>query len=315
MSQNGGEAEPGSAIGAAPGVCVVIPAHARPTELRQAIAAARAQQYAGALSVLVVFDRAEPDLSLECSGDRPVRVLANTRTPGLSGARNTGILEADAEWIAFCDDDDVWHPTKLHEQMSVVNETTHFVTCSILVEYDGHLTPRLARADSIPHEALVRSRMSMLHSSTFVIRRSSLLGPLGLVSEDVPGSQNEDWDLLLRASALAPIPHVDRPLVTVVWGRSSHFSRRWDTKIASSEWMLEHHPAISADNRGAARLMAQIAFAHSCQGARREAWRWAGRALRRDPRQWRAPLAFVVAAYPPSGEWALNALHRFGRGV
>jgi hypothetical protein len=307
--------KPDSAIKAEPGVCVVIPAHARPAQLRTAIAAARDQEYEGALSVLVVYDRAEPDFSLECCGDRPVRVLANTRTPGLAGARNTGILEADAEWIAFCDDDDVWHPTKLGEQMSVVNATTHFVTCSIVVEYDGHVTPRLARADSVSHEVLVRSRMSMLHSSTFVIRRSSLLGPLGLVSEDIPGSQNEDWDLLLRASALAPITHVDRPLVTVVWGQSSHFSRRWDTKIASSEWMLDHHPAITADNRGAARLMGQIAFANSCQGARREAWRWARSSLRRDPRQWRAGLASAVALYPPAGEWALSALHRFGRGV
>lgn len=296
-------------------MCVVIPARPRPDELREAIASARDQCYTGPLSVIVVFDRSEPDFSLERSGCRPVRVLANTRTPGLSGARNTGILAAEAEWIAFCDDDDVWHSTKLREQMRVVNALTDFVTSSILVAHEGRITPRLAGTNRISHDALIRSRMSMLHASTFVIRRASLLGSLGLVSEEIPGSQNEDWDLLLRASALAPISHVDLPLVTVVWGRSSYFARRWDTKIASSEWLLENYPAIAADDRGAARLMAKIAFAHANQGKRREAWRWAGRALRRNPRQWRAPLACAVALYPPSGEWALNTLNRFGRGV
>jgi len=296
-------------------ICAVVPAHNRPGELRKAIESIRAQDYPGELSTLVVFDRSDPDYSLERDGDRPVTVLTNQRTPGLAGARNTGILAADAEWIAFCDDDDVWHPTKLREQMSVVQLSTHLVTCAVLVEYEGRTTERLAGMDLVPHDALVRSRMSMLHSSTFVFRTSSLLGPLGLISEEVPGSQNEDWDVLLRASALAPIAHVDRPLVTILWGRSSNFSRRWDTKIASFEWMLEHHPEIAADNRAAARVMGQMAFSYACSGERRQAWRWAARALRRNPRQWRGPLASAVAIYPRSGEWVLDAAHRFGRGV
>lgn len=299
----------------APSVCVVIPAHARPAELREAIDGVRAQQYEGDLSVIVVYDRAEPDFSLQRSGCRPVRVIENTRTPGLAGARNTGILSADADWIAFCDDDDVWQPTKLATQMHRISPDTHLVTCAIDVRYEGHTTTRLAGTERVTHEMLVRSRMTMLHSSTFVFRRSSLVGPLGLISEEIPGSQKEDWDILLRASALAPITHVDRPLVTVVWGKSSHFSRRWDTKIASAEWMLERHPDIAADPPGAARVMGQMAFAHACSGNRRAAWTWAGRALRRSITQWRAVLAAVVAIYPPSGEWALNALHRVGRGV
>lgn len=298
-----------------PDVCVVIPAHRRPVELRRAIEAARGQDYPGAISVIVVYDRAEPDLTLVTGGDRPVEVIVNSRTPGLAGARNTGILRAQSEWIAFCDDDDVWRPGKLRAQVAAATADAHLVTTAISVRYEGRSTPRLAHTSSVTHEMLIRSRMSMLHSSTFLFRRSSLLGELGLIDEDIPGSQNEDWDILLRASRLAPIVHVDEPLVDVVWGRASHFSRRWDTKIASSEWMLERHPDVAADRIGASRLMGQIAFAHACNGSRRDAWRWAGQALRRDPTQWRAVLAAVVAVYPPSGEWALNALHRFGRGV
>lgn len=300
-----------------PSVCVVIPAHKRVVELRQAIAAAHNQTYPGELSILVVYDNAEPDLTLGSDGPRPVRVLHNTeRTPGLAGARNTGILAARSEWIAFCDDDDVWQPTKLVEQMQLVGPATHFVTCSSMVAYEGRAVPRLAGTDLVTHQALIRSRMFMLASSTFVIRRSSLLGALGLVNEEMPGSQNEDWDLLLRASALAPIPNVDKPLVRVALaGPSSHFSRQWESKIEGSIWMLKHHADIAADKRGSARLMGQVAFAHACRGGRRDAWRWALDTMRRNPRQWRAYLASVVAIYPPSGEWALAAAHRLGRGV
>ncbi len=302
---------------ATPSVCVVIPTHQRPAELRQAIGSVLAQDYTGPVRVLVVYDRAEPDISLARIGERPVEVIRNDRSPGLAGGRNTGILRSESELVAFCDDDDYWDPEKLRLQVEMLHRepSAHVVSCSIVVEYEGKSTPRLAGCDRVTHPMLVRSRMSMLHSSTLVFRRSSLLGPLGLINEDIPGSQNEDWDILLRASALHPIVHVDQPLVHVRWGRSSFFSRRWDTKIASSEWMLANHPDIAGDRQAAARLMGQIAFAHACSGARRASWAWAAKAARNDPRQWRAGLSSAVALWPAAGEHVLAALHRFGRGV
>ncbi len=39
---------------------------------------------------------------------RSVQVITNTRTPGLAGARNSGIMAPSGELVAFCDDDDEW---------------------------------------------------------------------------------------------------------------------------------------------------------------------------------------------------------------
>ncbi len=300
-----------------PSVTVVVPAHKRPIELRRAIDAIREQDFAGEVDVVVVFDRAEPDLSLVESGSRPVRVLSNSRTPGLAGARNTGILAGGGDLIAFCDDDDVWMPDKLTQQVALLSSDPDapLVTTSIVVNYGDQSTVRLAGTEEVSHEMLLGSRMSMLHSSTLLFRREALLGPLGLINEEIPGSQNEDWDILLRSSAIHPILHVDVPLVQILWGTSSYFSRRWDTKIASSIWMLENHADIAAHRKGSSRLMGQIAFAFASEGERREAWRWAGRSLKNDPLQWRSWVASGVAVAPRSSELVLSALHRFGRGV
>lgn len=300
----------------APPVSVVIPAHKRPVELKRAVAAVCEQDYVGNIEVVVVYDKAEPDYSHERFGARTVRVLMNDRKPGLAGARNTGILAASHAFVAFCDDDDYWSTSKLTQQMEVMERwpDAPLVTCSIAVNYDGKLSQRYAQTDLVTHDMLVRSRMAMLHSSTLLFRRASLI-QLGLVSEDIPGSQNEDWDLLLRTAGAHDIPHIDIPLVEVTWGRGSFFSRRWDTKIDSSIWMLEHHPQIGTNNRAAARLLGQIAFAHACSGDRRQAWSRAAQAARRDPFQWRAPLSVVVALLPASGEKVLGVLHAFGRGV
>ena len=302
-----------------PSVTVTIPTHDRPQQVRLAVQRAREQDYAGAVDVVVVYDNAEPDLSLQTPDDahRPVRVLRNERTPGLAGARNTATLHATGDLVAFCDDDDYWDPSKLRRQVEelIAEPSAEVVTCSIVVEYDGRSTPRLAGVDRVTHPMLVRSRMAMLHSSTFLFRRAALLDGLGLIDEEIPGSQNEDWDILLRAAERAPIVHVDEPLVHVVWGATSFFSRRWDTKIASSEWMLRRHPAIAQDSRAASRLMGQIAFAHACDGNRRQAATWATRTARRNPAEPRWPLAAAVAVWPRAGGTVLNLLHRLGRGV
>lgn len=298
-------------------VSVVVPAHKRPVELRRAIAAIRDQDYPGPLDIVVVFDRAEPDESLATDGERPVRVMSNQRTPGLSGARNTGILASSGELVAFCDDDDVWLPDKLSRQVQLMDQhaATPLVTTSIVVDYGDRSTVRLAGTTEVTREMLLGSRMSMLHSSTFLFRREALEGSLGLINEEIPGSQKEDWDILLRSAAIHPVVHLDEPLVRVQWGQASYFSRRWDTKIDSSIWMFENYPDMARHRTGASRLMGQVAFAYASSGKRPEAWRWARRSIRGNPLQWRAWVSLGVAVVPRSSELVLGTLHRWGRGV
>ena len=305
-----------------PTVGVVVPTHDRPELLRETLRAILDQDVPAPLEVVVVFDRASPDETLVSLGTphRPVRVIANSRTPGLAGARNSGILALDTEWVAFCDDDDTWDAGKLRAQLerSRQRPEADVITTAIRVAYegnDGEELPRLAGTDRIEHAQLVRSRMAMLHSSSLLLRRSALLGPLGLVDERLPGSQNEDWDMLLRSAALAPIEHVDEPLVRVRWGRTSHFSRNWRTHVDSLEWMLEHHPGILADDKGAARVFGQLAFGWAALGDRARATRWARRAMRRNWREPRAPIALAVLARVVTPEGVLSFLNGRGKGL
>ena len=300
-------------------VGVVVPTHDRPELLRETLHSVLAQDTDRALDVVVVFDRAEPDRSLETLGTdrRRVRVVANDRTPGLAGARNTGILALDTELVAFCDDDDTWLPGKLTAQLARLDAdpATELVTTAITVAFEGTETPRLAGTGTATHADLLRSRMAMLHSSTFLLRRPALLGELGLVDEAIPGSQNEDWDLLLRASARHPVAHVDEPLVRVRWGASSHFSRQWETRVSSLEWMLRRHPDLQTAGAGTARVYGQLAFGHAALGHRRDAVRWAGRATRVSWREPRSLFALAVASGAVSAESVMTTLHRRGRGL
>jgi hypothetical protein len=62
-----------------------------------------------------------------------------------------------------------------------------FATCAIEVEYDGKCTPRLAGRARVTDDDLARSRMAMLHSSSFLIRRAAL--PEELARQGVDASR------------------------------------------------------------------------------------------------------------------------------
>jgi len=303
-----------------PSVGVVIPTRDRPGQLREAIASVLAQDYPGRLQVVVVFDGAPVDQdlvlgargardALVADGSQPdqLLVLANDRSPGLGGARNCGILASRTDLVAFCDDDDRWLPGKLRAQVAALRSSpgAEFSSCGIAVQFEGKTTDRLAGTAEITHQDLIRSRMVMVHSSTYLASRAALLDGIGLVNEAIPGGQNEDWDLALR----------DQPLVQVAWGASSHYARAWETKAQSLIWMLEHHGDLVKNQAGAARVYAQIAFAYACLGERSESCRWIGRALRHNWLEPRVPFAAAVAAGVVSGERVLRTLHTRGRGI
>jgi len=301
-----------------PTVGVVVPTRHRPELLRRTLAAIWYQDYPGWIDVIVVYDGEESDNSIcrEVSRRR-IRVTTNTRSPGLAGARNTGIDKLSTELVAFCDDDDTWSSGKLMAQARRLKAepTTEMLTCGIVVSFAGHQSPRLAGRDLIEYADLLSSRLAMLHSSTFVLRRTALLDEIGLLDETIPGSQNEDWDLLLRSARRQPIRHVDEPLVRVLWGQSSYFSREWQTRVSSLHWMLRHHPDIVVDRTGSARVYGQLAFGYAALAMRRKSLYWAGRSLRQRWREPRWVLALAVAIRLLPAEAIVAALHRRGHGI
>jgi glycosyltransferase involved in cell wall biosynthesis len=292
----------------------------RPGLLREATLAALGQVYPGDLDVVIVADAADPAVVAEQTADivaeHPpkrggVRVLANRFSPGLPGTRNTGIAALDTDLVAFCDDDDRWLPGKLSAQVAALTSRpqAEFASCGIEVEYGTRTVARLAGTDTITRTHLVRSRMVMVHSSTFLFRRGALW-----VDESAPKGQNEDWDLAVRAAKRHPIVHVDRPLVRVSWG-ASDYATRWSDRIAGLEWMLARHPELAVDSRGAARIYGQFAFHHAALGHRREACRWALRASLARLTEPRAALALAVTFGFISAPTILSHLHTRGHGI
>jgi glycosyltransferase involved in cell wall biosynthesis len=302
-----------------PRVGIVIPTHNRPELMRRALDSVLGQSYAGPIEVVVVFDRSEPDPSITRDDpQRRVRVLVNDRTLGLAGARNTGIVNLDTEIIAFCDDDDTWLEGKLAAQVELLaaRPDVDFVTTAMRVDFGDHTTTRLAGQTRVTIEDLVRSRMAMLHSSSFLFRRDAMLGDegFGLVDETIPQSMGEDWDILLRAARQRAIAHIDEPLVRVLWGQTSYFNDAWADKNAAREWLIEHHPEIRADRKALGLQLGKLAFGHAALHQRSQALARARQAFGANWREPRTPVALLVLAGVRPG-WIVAQLNKRGHGI
>jgi glycosyltransferase involved in cell wall biosynthesis len=282
-----------------PLVSVVVPTRNRPQMLARALACILQQDYAGPVECIVVFDQSEPALprDLTVPAGRTVRGIRNTRTPGLPGARNSGILASSGELIAFCDDDDEWLPTKLTEQVrDLAASPGHSVaTTGIITVLQGQARERILGVREVPHEMFLDSRVMEVHSSTLLIRRPALLDHIGLIDEEIPGGYAEDHEWLLRATRKTPVLVTQAPLVRVLIHRDSYFAEKWPMIAEASRYLLEQHPDLRTRPKGLARIYGRLALAEAAQGHRRPALRYAVGSLRLQWRQHRAYTAILMA--------------------
>lgn len=285
-----------------PPVTVIVPTRNRPELVRESIAAVVGQDYPGRIDCIVVHDQEPPDEDLARMGTprRTVRAVANRHSPGLPGARNTGLDLARDEFIASCDDDDTWHPAKLRLQIERLLSEPDLLVVGAgirLMLAGGRIHEWPGRAEEISYQLLLRNRVKELHSSTLVMRREAFI-KAGRYDEEVPNGHGEDYDWVLRAARAGRVGLVTRPLADIRKNAPSWYRGVAASALPSQEYMLAKHPDLTRSRRGHARLLGQMAFARSVLGQRREALRDATKALTRWPL---SPHPYVALAHIATG--------------
>ncbi len=300
-----------------PSVTVVVATRNRPHLLSVAIGSIAAQTYEGVIETVVVFDQCDPSHVGESDDAlRPVRITRTTDRVGLAAARNTGVAMAAGELLAFLDDDDEWEPAKIERQVRELEHTgAHVCVTGITIARDSRRVVRVPKAEELTVDSLIAHRVVAAHPSSVLVRRESFLGPIGPVDEDIPGSYGEDYDWLLRAARLGPIAVVEEPLVLVHWGKQSYFADRWQTIIDANDYLVAKHPEFTASKVGMARLHGRKGIALAALGQRREARVWARKALRLNPRDRRAYLAFLLSTGVIKVDLVMRIANRAGRGL
>lgn len=302
-----------------PAVTVVLPTRGRPELVRAAVAAVVAQDYKGPIECLVVHDQEDPDPSLVDLGvdGHKVTSLTNRHTPGLAGARNTGLDVATGDFIATCDDDDVWHSSKLTKQLALMRHEPDLLVVGSgirLLFPEGRVVEWPGRSPRITQDTLLRNRVKELHSSTLLMRRDAF-AKAGRYDEALPHGYAEDYDWVLRAVRVGSIGVVIEPLADIRKDVQSWFRERAENTAEALSYLLEAHPEIKTSRRGHSRVLGQIAYAEACLGHRRAALQAVAKSLRRYPAAPHAYLALAQASIGLDPRLTLRAARIFKRGL
>lgn len=224
-------------------VSVVIPTYERPAFLEGAVETALDQTYDD-LEVIVVDDGSETAYAGAVVDEYPERVIGieHEENRGLSAARNAGIERASGEYVAFLDDDDRWHETKIERQVRRLESDNRvgLVTClSVSVTPDGEVihVERDAPSGDLSDSML---RKNLIGSPSRVLVRRTALEEIDGFDEDLPTKQ--DWDLYIRLCRNWLVAAVEDHLCV----RTSHESMSSSPEAVTRDYraVLEKHESL-----------------------------------------------------------------------
>ncbi|HVR43184.1 MAG TPA: PIG-L family deacetylase [Thermoanaerobaculia bacterium] len=192
-------------------ITVVVRTRNRPRLLREALASIR---NSSADAPIVVVNDGEEPVASALEGFESISLEEKKRPAGRSEAMNRGVRAASTEWIAFLDDDDLFYPEHLPTlgNAAATGDARAFYTDAISAIYlpgeDG--TPRSAArlrtyARDFDRDMLLLDNYIPL--PTLLVRREDFLSVGGF---DRSFDLFEDWDFVIRLSALGPLTRIPR---------------------------------------------------------------------------------------------------------
>lgn len=182
-----------------PAVTVVIPTRDRPAWLGRAVRLALAQRDTD-VRVVVVDDHSRDAAAVVAAAGEDPRVHVIRQQPpshGVAAARNTGLATVTTPYVAFLDDDDVWHPEWLRAATAALSAQHAELVFGPVALLDAAGWPRGWEPRTDPaqvREGMVRDNVvgvpSQVVASTAVVRSAG--------GWDTRFSALADWALWLQ---------------------------------------------------------------------------------------------------------------------
>lgn len=184
-------------------ISVIVPTYNRADFVGETIESILNQTYKN--FELIIVDDGSTDNTEEVIGkfkDSRIKYIKTDNWGGPARPRNTGIKKAKGEYIAFCDDDDIWLPKKLEKQIRVFqisNETAMLYTRFKTIE-GGVISNKIFPENGIYNSGSIFKSIYLWNfiACSGVMVKRSVLDQVGLFNTDPNLIAVEDADLWLR---------------------------------------------------------------------------------------------------------------------
>ena len=262
----------------APDVTVVIPTRDRwPMLSRAALASARAQEDVD-VEIVVVDDGSNDGTAeqVRALGDHRVRAIRHEQSVGVAAARNSGIAAARGRWISFLDDDDLWAPRKLREQLDAAARADAVFVYTAGAGIDGE--HRFLFDVAAPEAATIVRQLLQWNviwcGCSNVAARADIVHALGGFDPEL--AQLADWDLWIRLALAGPAAACPEVLVAYTMHDRNMLLTEPKDVFPEFDRLVEKHGAAAAAHGvrlDRARFGRWVAMGHRRAGRRRRAAR------------------------------------------
>ena len=186
-----------------PKVSVIMPAYDCAEFIAETLDSALAQTFKN-FEIIVVNDGSPDTEKLEkvLNGYFDKIIYIKQKNGGTASARNTAINEAEGEFLAFLDSDDVWFPEYLESQLNALTEKDCdliYADAELFGSVRGSAETFMTKADSsgaVTTENLINATCNVITSGTIVKRK--MVAEIGMFDEKLPRIGMEDFDLWFR---------------------------------------------------------------------------------------------------------------------
>jgi len=251
-----------------PILSVIIPVFNRESTINRAIQSVLAQTF-GDYEIIVVDDGSADQTLQIVQGikDSRIKVIEHERNMGPAAARNSGMMNAGGQYIAWLDSDDEWLPEKIEKQISLLSQIPSLAAvCTAFTVVQGKTTYDYIPLDKKPWKEGLLFGCDLGPGTTLLVRRDAALatGPL-----DTRLTCYEDWDWLLRLTEKYEMALLPRVLAKVY---KNNGRRPAIVESSVEEFIRKHQTKFIAlgghrSRKALARMWLDIAWAYYMDGS------------------------------------------------
>jgi len=135
--------------------------------------------------------------------DARIRVIYKEKNEGAAKARNTGLMAATGQYLAFLDADDIWNETKLEKELAFLQEkeASFVFTAYEFGDENGVGIGKIVKVPEVLTYKQALSRTVIFTSTTlFDVQK---IGKKLLTMPDVPSEDSATWWQILKAGHVA----------------------------------------------------------------------------------------------------------------
>ena len=171
--------------------------------------------------------------------DQRINYLLNERAKGAQGARNTGILHSNSDWVIIFDSDDYVYPDFIEKMISFCDEPYDVITC-----YARKVNVQDGETEILEWGGNGNLEKGLFSSEIYVnfdncIFRKAKLHEIGMLAEDCPAYQ--ELDTHIRLSRVCRYKSVPIVLMDYMWGGADTMSVQSKKNLAGYSYVMLHN--------------------------------------------------------------------------